>query len=371
MTGTLAIFANDLGTSFIDLHLSDLAPGRTVAVGQYGPAELGNQWKTPCPELLLNRWSMGLTVRLTRRAGVSEKSLREWAVARFLRRNRVGVVLGEYLDGFLPYVPLLERMGIPYVVQGHGVDLSAALRREGAAESYLAYRSARAVLTRSEFHRQRLIGIGLPADKVHVNRGGVTVPAQRPVRATGAGKRFLSIGRMTPKKGPFYLLEAFRRAAASDPDISLDYIGGGPLTWGMRQFVNACGLDGRVRLHGAVPEDLKQRLLRECGVFVQHSLTNPEDGDEEGLPAAVQEAMAAGMAVVATRHAGIPEAVIEEETGILVNEGDVAAMAAAFLEIGAKAAELGKAGHARALKHDAWPLERDRLKHWLFGEVLK
>ncbi|MBI4366373.1 MAG: glycosyltransferase [Deltaproteobacteria bacterium] len=370
MTGTLAVFTNDLGASFIDLHVSDLAPGRTVAVGRYGPAELGNMWKTPCPELLLDRWSMRLPVRLAKRAGVSENRLREAAISRFLRRHQVGVVLGEYLDEFLSYVPLLERMGIPYVVQGHGVDVSAALRRPGVAQSYLAYRSARAVLTRSEFHRQRLIGIGLAADKVHVNRGGVDVPAEPPVRAASAGKRLLSVGRMAPKKGPFYLLEAFRRAAARDPDISLDYVGGGPFSWGMRQFIDACGLEGRIRLHGAAPETLKQSLLQECGVFVQHSLTNPENGDEEGLPAAIQEAMAAGMAVVATRHAGIPEAVIEGETGILVDEGDVEAMAQAFLDVGPRAAELGRAGHARALKHDAWPLERGRLKHWLFGEAV-
>jgi colanic acid/amylovoran biosynthesis glycosyltransferase len=366
MTGTLAVFTNDLGASFIDLHLSDLAPGRTVAVGRYGPAELGNMWKTQAPELLLDRWATSLPVRLGQRAGLSEQRLRHGAVERFLRQHRVTVVLGEYLDDFLEYVPLLEKMGLPYVVQGHGVDVSAALRRDGVAQSYLDYRSARAVLTRSEFHRQRLIALGLPADKVHVNRGGVQVPAEPATRGPEAGKRLLAIGRLAPKKGPFYLLEAFRRAAARDPDISLDYIGGGPFAWGMRQFVDACGLGERVRLHGAVPEPVKQRLLAECGVFVQHSLTNPENGDEEGLPAAIQEAMAAAMAVVTTRHAGIPEAVIDGETGLLVDEGDVEGMAVAFLAVGLRAAEFGRAGHARALAHDSWTLERDRLKHWLF-----
>lgn len=370
MTGTLAVFSNDLGASFIDWHLSDIAPGRTVAVGHYGAVESGNLWKTSCPELLLDRWRARLSVRLVKRMGFSEDRLRQIAVARFLRRHSVGVVLGEYLDDFLSYVPLLNRMGIPYVVQGHGIDVSAALRRPGVAQGYLAYRSARAVLTRSEFHRQRLIGIGLPAEKVHVNRGGVEVPLEVSVRPPEAKRRLLAIGRLAPKKGPFYLLEAFRRAALRDPEISLDYIGGGPFIWGIRQFVDACGLEGRVRLHGTAPEALKQRLLRECGVFVQHSLTNPENGDEEGLPAAIQEAMAAGMAVVATRHAGIPEAVIEGETGLLVDEGDVEAMARAFLDVGPRAADLGRAGHARALICDAWPVERNRLKHWLFGEAL-
>ena len=59
------------------------------------------------------------------------------------------------------------------------------------------------------------------------------------------------------------------------------------------------------------PEKVKMRLLRECGIFVQHSITDPVTGDDEGLPAAIQEAMAHGLAVVSTRHSGIPEAVVE------------------------------------------------------------
>ena len=153
--------------------------------------------------------------------------------SRFLRRHGVTLVLGEYLDQFVDFVPLLERMGLPYVVQGHGIDLSAALREPGMAERYLAYKSARAILTRSEFHRQRLIDLGLPPEQVHVNPGGVDVPAQPPQRGSDANKRFLAIGRMIPKKGPIYLLEAFRLAAAQDPDISLDFVGGGPVVAGV------------------------------------------------------------------------------------------------------------------------------------------
>src|SRR5438477_565804 len=81
------------------------------------------------------------------------------------------------------------------------------------------------------------------------------------------------------------------------------------------QFVHACGLANKVRLHGIASNNAKDRLLRECGVFVQHSAVDPETGDEESLPASIQEAMAHGLAVVSTRHAGIPEAVRENETG--------------------------------------------------------
>ena len=71
-----------------------------------------------------------------------------------------------------------------------------------------------------------------------------------PERGPAATKRFLAIGRMTPQKAPILLLEAFRLAAQRDPELSLDYVGGGPLFPAALQFVAGCGLGERVRLHG-------------------------------------------------------------------------------------------------------------------------
>jgi hypothetical protein len=179
MNAGLAIFTSQLGATFINHHVENLLPGRTVTVARYGGHPLGGTWKAPCPVFFLDRWALGLPVRLARRAGVSELRLRDAAIERFLRRHGVTVVLGEYLDQFVDFVPLLDRMRLPYVVQGHGIDLSAALRKTGTAERYLAYKSARAILTRCEFHRQRLINLGLSSERVHVEPGwsGCSCPA--------------------------------------------------------------------------------------------------------------------------------------------------------------------------------------------------
>jgi colanic acid/amylovoran biosynthesis glycosyltransferase len=363
----LAIFTSQLGTAsetFIQRHVEDLLPGRTVVVARNSTPAFGGFWEASCPVLFLDCWMRRLSVRLVQRAGVPETHLRDAAVARLLRRSGVNVVLGEYLDQFIDFVPLFDRMRIPYVVQGHGIDLSAALRQPAEAERYLAYRSARAVLARCEFHRQRLIQIGLPPDKIHVNPGGVDVPSDLPLRGPDACKRFLAVGRMVPKKGPIYMLDAFRVAAAQDPEITLDYIGGGQLFAAAKQFVDVCGLQERVQLHGPAPEETKNRLFGKCGVFVQHSITDPETGDEEGLPAAIQEAMAQGMAVISTRHAGIPEAVEHGVTGLLVGERDVSGMGKAMSCIArdiAVCARLGLAAHLKAKQFYSWPAERARL----------
>jgi colanic acid/amylovoran biosynthesis glycosyltransferase len=365
----LAVFAMQLRSvseTFIQRHFRDIAPGETVAVCRMK----GLDGEAPCEAFLADQWALKLPVRLACRAGANRQQLLHATVARFLRRRGVGYALGEYLDQFVDFVPMLDAMGLPYVVQGHGLDLSSSIRNGSVGDRYLAYRSAKAVLTRCEFHRQRLISMGLPAELVHVNPGGVDIPASPPERPLSASKRFLAIGRMTPQKAPILLLEAFRLAAQADPELTLDFVGGGALFPAAREFVQGCGLGGRVRLHGAASEAEKHKLLGECGVFVQHSMTDPETGDEEGLPAAIQEAMANALAVVSTRHSGIPEAVLDGETGLLSDEGDVRGMAAAFLAVPERAPQLGAAGYRRAAAHYGWEHERARLRGWLFGEAV-
>ena len=348
--------------TFILRHLTDIAPGLTVAIAR----TKGLDVPPPCSAFTVDTWQMRLPVRLAVRAGLRREYLLDRAIERFLRRNGVSVVLGEYMDQFVDFVPLLDRMNMPYVVQAHGIDVSASLRLPGVADRYQAYRSARAILTRCEHHRRRLTALGVPAEKIHVNPGGVDIPNVPPKRPASAGSRFLAVGRMVPQKAPIMLLEAFRLAAQRNPDITLDYVGAGPLYPAVADFVRVCGLEGRVRLHGAAVEAEKYRLLSECGVFVQHSVTEVYEGHEEGLPAAIQEGMAHAMAVVSTRHSGIAEAVVEGETGLLVDEGDVAGMAEAFLAVTARAQELGASGYARASASYGWAHERERLRHYLF-----
>lgn len=371
MNTPLAIFTPQLGTvseTFIRRHIEDLLPGQVVAVAGRLESGPGSAWNSSYPVLFLDAWARRPSVRLARKAGVGETRMRDAAVAKFLRRAGVKIVLGEYLHYFVQFVPLLEKLQIPYIVQSHGIDVSAELRKHGATEKYQRYRSARAVLTRCQFHRQRLIDIGLPASQIHVNPGGVDVPPEPPLRGSDACQRFLAIGRMVPKKGPIYLLEAFRLAATQNPNITLDFVGAGELLPAAQQFVDACGLRGRVRLHGSAAENVKQQLLRECGVFVQHSITDPESGDEEGLPAAIQEAMAHALAVISTRHAGIPDAVAHGTTGWLVAEGDVAAMAREMVVAASdpnRTRAAGIAGHACALAEYTWDEERQRLLSFL------
>lgn len=366
MPKQLAVFTTDLGLSFVNKHVLNLHPNRTVVVSRFSHIRAGSGWESNgVPVTYLDRWRNKLSVRLKIRCGASESAVKDAAIRRFLESNNVSVVLGEFIDYFVDFVPLLNQLQIPYVAQSHGMDASASMKQPGMAERYLAYTSAKAVLTRCELHRQRLIKTGLPSEKVFVNRGGVDVPASIPQRSKEAANRMLAVGYMTAKKSPVYILEAFRRAAKQDPQVTLDYVGAGPLFPAAVQLVDAFGLEGRVRLHGSVSEEVKLKLLSECGVFLQHSVTDKITGDEEGVPASIQEAMAHGMAVVSTRHSGIPDAVLEGQNGLLTDEGDVEGMSNAILAIRERVEEFGKRSHELALAENSWDCEKARLRRFL------
>jgi glycosyltransferase involved in cell wall biosynthesis len=169
---------------------------------------------------------------------------------------------------------------------------------------------------------------------------------------------------MVGKKAPILLLDAFRRAAEHVPELTLDYIGGGDLLPAAIHYVHAFGLSGRVKLHGNQPSSVVKPMVADADLFLQHSVVDPVSGDEEGLPVAILEAMAQGLAVVTTRHAGIPEAVIDGQSGLLIDEGDVAAMSEAIVCLGRDAAfrqELGRNAWEQAGRNFSWARERERL----------
>jgi colanic acid/amylovoran biosynthesis glycosyltransferase len=367
MHETLCVFDGQLGAPFVDVHIRGILPGATVAISRYSDHPLAGQFPPPCPVLYLNQVSRKFSFRARARLGGSRELMLQKAVRDFLKKHRVTAVMGEFLDQVADFVPVFNEMGIPYVVQGHGIDVSASLRKRETCEQYQIYRTAKMVLTRSEFHRQRLISIGLPEKLIHVNPGGIVVPQQIVNKSPGARKRFLAVGRMCPQKAPILLLESFRLALQQDPELTLDYVGWGPLASTVKQFIEARKMVNHVRLHGMVSEEAKLKLLTECGVFVQHSAVDPETGSEEGLPAAIQEAMAYGLAVVSTRHSGIAEAVVDGETGLLVAEGDIEGMSEAFLAVQSNSSSMGTAGRRRAQSLYTAEAECERLRNWIFS----
>src|SRR4029453_18719903 len=130
-------------------------------------------------------------------------------------------------------------------------------------------------------------------------------------------RRLVCVARLESTKGQADLLEAFARARLEGPDLTLDLIGDGADRARLERLRDQLGLGDELRFHGALRTDQVRTVLDTADIFVLPSLRHPS-GRMDGIPVALMEAMASGLAVIATRLSGIPELVIHERTGLLV-----------------------------------------------------
>jgi glycosyltransferase involved in cell wall biosynthesis len=138
----------------------------------------------------------------------------------------------------------------------------------------------------------------------------------------------LSVGRLVPKKGYAGLIEALGRLP-KDLEWRLRHVGGGPLKDELQAQAKLLGIAERITWLGARPQETVLEEYRGADLFILNSRI-AEDGDRDGLPNVLMEAQSQRLAVIATNLAGIPELVIDGETGVLVPPDDAPALAAAI-----------------------------------------
>jgi glycosyltransferase involved in cell wall biosynthesis len=176
--------------------------------------------------------------------------------------------------------------------------------------------------------RATLEEIAGPLPNLHVIPCGVDTSRFIP-GTPKEGFNVISVARFAEKKGSLKSIQAFEMLLCDFPDSQLRMVGDGPLWEEAKAYVSAHGLSYNIHFLGAMGQSDYLPLLQESNVFIQHSVLTPS-GDSEGTPVAILEASACGLAICSTRHAGIPDAVIEGKTGLLVDEHDVEGMAAAL-----------------------------------------
>jgi len=250
-----------------------------------------------------------------------------------LRRMKARVLHVYFGHIGVHLLPFLEIAELPVIVSFHGADVQVE-----AAHLPLTRRMfqlATLVLARSESLADRLIALGGPAEKIRVHRTGVplTEIAPRVREAPGDGAwRCVQACRLIPKKGLVTALTAFAIFAREHPRATFTIAGEGPQLAELRALTGALPIAERVFFTGFLSQEKLRALYAESHLFLHPSETGPE-GDQEGVPNAMLEAMASGLPVVATRHGGIPEAVEEGVSGFLAEEGDVPGLAGALLKI--------------------------------------
>ena len=374
MSHRLAVFAPLLGArseTFIRRHVQDLLPGETVVVAGETSSEYGNHWSADGPLLALNQlppphFTGRVFNAVAQRAGwkTNNGTNAKEHVTEFLQKHGARVAMGEFLSWSLPWLEVAQTLGVRFFGHGHGFDVSAHLLVPKWRAEYLKYEQSAGIIVVSQYSRLRLIELGLSPEKIHVVPCGVEVPPEPLERPEKHEVRCLVVGRMVSKKPPILNLDAFRRAAKACPALRLDYVGAGELLPAAHQFVRAFGLEDRVNLLGAQSPESVGSLLKNADIFMLHSMTDPETGDQEGLPVAVLEAMSHALPVVSSRHAGIPEAVSEGSTGLLVDEGDSRAMGERLVALardGELRRNMGRTGWRVARERFTWDRERSDL----------
>jgi colanic acid/amylovoran biosynthesis glycosyltransferase len=234
-------------------------------------------------------------------------------------------------------LPIARTLGIPLVVTFHGADATKEThyRRRLVPRIYARrlaalQREAALFVCVSEFVRERLLARGFPSDKIEVIHQGVELDvAEAGATGAAADPYVLFVGRFVEKKGVSHLIEAMRLLAARGSAARLVLIGDGPLSGALRE--QARGLK-RVAFPGWLPNAEVRSWMRGALVLCVPSVTARE-GDSEGLPTVIFEAMAEAVPVVGSDHAGIAEAVEHDRTGLIVPEGDPRALAAALASL--------------------------------------
>ncbi|GAA2738761.1 glycosyltransferase [Pedococcus aerophilus] len=228
-------------------------------------------------------------------------------------------------------VPAAAMAGVPSSVTVHAKDL---YHRDNVEELPLRLARASAVVTVSAYNLEHLGTVLGPARRPllrHVPNG----VALGEVNLDGVGDRaapVLCVSRLVAKKGIDTLLRALALAAVDDEGLRLEVIGGGPLDAELMALAADLGVGDRVRWWGPQPAGVVERSYARAGVVALPCRID-EDGDRDGLPTVLVEALARGVPVVSTDVVGIPELVRHGETGLIVPPDDPPALARALSEL--------------------------------------
>lgn len=341
--------------SFLDAHISHFT-GRV-------PPLLGRQTTRRAglgsgPYLCRQNLPMRGLRWLVRKLGVTTVARQDTrALVRYFRRQRVDVVMAEYGPTGLDVMEACKIANVPLITHFHGWDAYVLAVQPDQLDAYRElFERSIAIVAVSRHMRAHLISLAAPPDKVIWNPCGADVDSAPQAKPDEAPPVYLSIGRATPKKATIVSLLAFAKVIRELPQARLQLIGGEPDAVSL-QATRALGIEAAVSFMGTLPHATVLERLRDARCYLHPSVTAP-DGDMEGTPVSVMEAMAAGLPVVATRHGGIMDLLDGTSAGMLVDEYDVDATAESMLAYGLDPARAASDGlHGRKLLREKWSME--------------
>ncbi|MEM8828126.1 MAG: glycosyltransferase [Cyanobacteria bacterium P01_G01_bin.19] len=215
------------------------------------------------------------------------------------------------------------------VVTFHGYDISRYLQIHGEDVYNYLFQRADLLQPISKYWYKKLIALGCQPDRIclDVHHMGIDCDRFAPVENKNFESseiNIVGIARLVEKKGLRYGIEAVARLLSKHPDLDLSYqiIGDGMLREELETQIERLGIGDRVKLLGWKQQQEVKAIISQADIVLAPSVTSKE-GDCEGIPVSLMEAMAQAIPIVSTYHSGIPELVEDGVTGYLVAERDV------------------------------------------------
>lgn len=242
-----------------------------------------------------------------------------------LLRSKVKLVHAHFGWGGMMILPECRKLDLPLLTTFHGIDVSL-FARDFIYRFRLKklFREGTVFLVRSNRMKADVVDLGCKPEKIMVHYGGIDVNKFRFRKKPPDGERvkILMCGRFVEKKGFEYGIRAFAKLGKTHKNVALTLIGDGKLRGKMENLVDSLNLSHSVQFLGMLSHEEVQREMEASDIFLSPNLA-ARNGDREGIPNTIKEAMATGLPVVSTYHAGIPELVIDGKSGFLVPEKDI------------------------------------------------
>lgn len=347
--------------TFIRAHIKHLPGSIQVLHGGIFPRFYGEQ-ETLEPQHFLYRLYRKIAVSV---CNVPSETFERQGLTRFLIKNGVDVVLAEMAEIGAAVLPSVRAAHKPLIVYFRGNDPSSNPELAKISYPELFHYAAALFVVSRDLERQ-LLDLGAPKHKLFYNPSGVDISLFQGAKPAEAPPNFLSVGRFVDKKGPQLTILAFKRVTEVVPAARLLMIGEGNLWESCKLLVKSLKLTESVEFLGYQPHERVAEIMgKEVRAVVQHSIQTSYGG-VEGTPCAVLEAGASGLPVVATRHAGIVDAVVHGTTGFLVEEGDIEGMAQHMIRLALEpdlARRLGSAARERIRAE--FPMEKSINRLWM------
>lgn len=251
--------------------------------------------------------------------------------ATIMHKNRMELIHAHFASMGIVSRRVSKMLGIPYTLTAHAFDIYMNPDEDNLR---VVLENALCIVTISEYNKNHLEGkIGI-MNRIDVIRCGIDIDRFSPLRRSMAndGMELLTVTRLVEKKGLEYLIRAIPIVIKEIPDCNLTIVGSGPLNDQLHQLVHDLKLEGYIQFKGDQSDLELMHYYENAEMFILPCII-AENGDRDGIPVAIMEAMAMELPVISTMVSGIPELVEDGVSGILVSQKDEKAIADAIIKL--------------------------------------